>query len=227
MHARCDCAAARQNDQGGVAIKNLRIAAAALALLAFAASAVAASASGRDGVRDAVRATLTTSDDGPGRGRERNRRRGRHDGRHDHEHGDHKRREAGGDVRGPCDEAEHARDPRCAGSRRTLTVAASAAAAPAAAAPAGQTVRVVERSYSISLVPRPRAGRTTFVVSNASGDEHDFWLSGGGRTFRTRRLDGGGTARLTVVLKKGVRYRYFCAVGSHAEAGMSGSFVAR
>ena len=111
---------------------------------------------------------------------------------------------------------------RGAGSR---TVASAAPAVSAAAG--GQTIRVLERSYSISLSTRPRAGRATFVVRNGSGDEHDFWLTGGGRTFRTQPLDEGGTSRLTVVLKKGVRYRYFCAVGSHAEAGMSGSFVAR
>ncbi len=40
-------------------------------------------------------------------------------------------------------------------------------------------------------------------------------------------LAPGRSVRLTMTLKKGVRYRFWCAVGSHAKKGMSGSFVAR
>ena len=36
-----------------------------------------------------------------------------------------------------------------------------------------------------------------------------------------------GSAGLTATLKKGVRYSFWCAVGSHRSKGMSGSFVAR
>ena len=34
-------------------------------------------------------------------------------------------------------------------------------------------------------------------------------------------------ASLTATLRKGVRYSFWCAVGSHRSKGMSGSFVAR
>jgi hypothetical protein len=105
--------------------------------------------------------------------------------------------------------------------------AAGALALPALAAPAPQVVRVVERDYSIGLSPPPRAGRVTFVIRNAGGDPHDFWLRGGGQTVKTRVIARGGTAKLTVTLKKGVRYQFWCGVGSHAKKGMRGSFVAR
>ena len=108
-----------------------------------------------------------------------------------------------------------------------LLALAAALALPALAAPAPQIVRVTERDYSIALSAPPRAGKVTFVVRNAGGDPHDFWVRGGGRTFKSRPLASGGTARLTVSLKKGVRYQFWCGVGSHAKKGMRGSFVAR
>ena len=36
-----------------------------------------------------------------------------------------------------------------------------------------------------------------------------------------------GAATLTATLKKGVKYAFWCGVGSHRSKGMSGSFVAR
>jgi hypothetical protein len=108
----------------------------------------------------------------------------------------------------------------------TLAVATTIAV-PVLAAPNAQTVRVTEREYGISLSARPRAGAVTFVIRNAGDDAHDFWVRGGGRTLKTRVLGEGGTSRLTATLKRGVRYRFWCGVGSHASKGMSGSFVAR
>ena len=90
-----------------------------------------------------------------------------------------------------------------------------------------QTVRVNETSYRITLSARPKAGVVRFVIRNISDDDHDFWVRGGGRTFRSRMLGEGGNAVLTARLRKGVRYQYWCGVGSHASRGMRGSFVAR
>ena len=90
-----------------------------------------------------------------------------------------------------------------------------------------QTIGVTEVSYKIRLSAAPKAGTVKFVVRNASGDDHDFWVSGGGKTFRTRVLGEGRTASVTATLKKGVKYRYWCAVEDHRVEGMSGSVVAR
>jgi hypothetical protein len=100
-------------------------------------------------------------------------------------------------------------------------------AVPVLAAPNAQTIRVTESEYRIALSAKPKAGATTFVVRNAGDDDHDFWVRGGGKTWKTRVLGDGGTARLTAKLKKGVRYQFWCGVSDHAEEGMRGSFVAR
>ena len=108
------------------------------------------------------------------------------------------------------------------------SLAAVAALVPAAfSATNAQTVRVTETSYRIKLSAPPKAGTVRFVVRNASDDPHDFWLRGGGKTMKTRILGEGRAATITATLRKGVRYRYWCAIGSHRSKGMSGSFVAR
>ena len=113
--------------------------------------------------------------------------------------------------------------------RITITILAIAAAAvlalPTLAATQAQTIRVTETNYRIVLSAKPKAGPVTFVVRNASDDEHDFWIRGGGTTVKTRLLDPGQTARLSIRLKRGVRYRLWCA--PHAGKGMRATFVAR
>ena len=106
-------------------------------------------------------------------------------------------------------------------------VAAVSLAAVAQSAGVAQTVRVTEVSNAIRLSAKPKAGVVKFQVRNASDDGHDFWLKGGGKTWKTRVLGGGRTVSLTATLKKGVRYSYWCAVSDHREDGMSGSFVVR
>jgi hypothetical protein len=116
-----------------------------------------------------------------------------------------------------------------------LSLLAGLAAAAAFALPSlaageaqqAQTIRVTETSYRIKLSARPRAGVVRFVIRNASGDDHDFWVRGGGKTFKSRVLREGGSAVLVARLKRGVRYRFWCGVSDHAAEGMRGSFVAR
>ena len=107
------------------------------------------------------------------------------------------------------------------------TIAAAALVIPAMGSSAAQTVRVNEVDGRISLSARPRSGVVRFVVRNAGGDAHDFWVRGGGKRWKTRVLVPGRSATLTVTLKRGVRYTFWCGVSDHAEDGMRGSFVAR
>lgn len=113
--------------------------------------------------------------------------------------------------------------------RITITILALAVAAvlalPGLAATQAQTIRVTETNYRIVLSAKPKAGPVTFVVRNASDDEHDFWIRGGGKTVKTRLLDPGQSARLSLRLKRGVRYQLWCA--PHAGKGMRATFVAR
>jgi uncharacterized cupredoxin-like copper-binding protein len=106
-------------------------------------------------------------------------------------------------------------------------VAAVSLAAVAQSAPNAQTVRVTEVDYSIRLSAKPKPGAVKFVIRNAGDDGHDFWLKGGGKTWKTRVLGEGRSVSLTATLKKGVRYTFWCAVSDHREEGMSGSFIAR
>ena len=110
----------------------------------------------------------------------------------------------------------------------TVSLAAAAALAIVAqSATTAQTVRVTEIDYSIRLSVKPKPGTVKFVIRNAGDDGHDFWLKGGGKTWKTRVLGHSGTASLTAKLKKGVKYTYWCAVSDHASEGMRGSFIAR
>ena len=106
-------------------------------------------------------------------------------------------------------------------------VAAVSLAAVAQSATTSQTVRVTQVDYAFRLSAKPKPGVVKFVVRNAGDDGHDFWLKGGGKTWKTRVVGETGAATLTATLKKGVRYSFWCAVGSHRSKGMSGSFVAR
>jgi plastocyanin len=108
-----------------------------------------------------------------------------------------------------------------------MMIAAVSLAAVANSAGTAQTIRVTEVDYSIRLSVKPKPGTVKFLVRNASDDGHDFWLKGGGKTWRTRALGGGSSASLTAILKKGVRYSYWCSISDHRSEGMSGSFVAR
>ncbi len=120
-------------------------------------------------------------------------------------------------------------------TRMTIPIALAAAiaalaafAVPALATTTAQTVRVTETSYRIALSAKPKAGTVRFVIRNAADDDaHDLVLRGGGKTFRSRTLAPGAGASIVAKLRKGVRYTFWCSIGSHAEKGMRGSFVAR
>jgi hypothetical protein len=113
-------------------MRKFAVAGAALALLAggvaFAGTSAVLDDDTNRGVTTSAHTTTTTTtttrdkaDDRNrrGRGKGQKARRGRHDRRHD-DRFERRRgvREAGEDVRGPCDEAEHANDPRCTGAAR-------------------------------------------------------------------------------------------------------------
>lgn len=109
-----------------------------------------------------------------------------------------------------------------------LTLAIGASLVPlATGAPTAQTVRVNATSYKITLSAKPKAGTVRFVVRNVGDDEHDVWIRGGGRSARTPILAPGRSATITMKVKRGVIYRFWCSVDDHASKGMLGSFRAR
>ena len=116
---------------------------------------------------------------------------------------------------------------KTAGILFASAIAIVALAVPALGSGAAQTVRVSEVDGRISLSVRPKSGAVRFVVRNRGGEAHDFWVRGGGKTWKTRVMIPGRSATLAVRLKKGVRYSFWCGVSDHAEDGMRGSFRAR
>jgi plastocyanin len=85
----------------------------------------------------------------------------------------------------------------------------------------GQTVRAVEKEFSIELEGGNTldAGKYTFEVANEGEIGHDLAIEGDGVEEKTPVIEGGQTAELPVDLKAG-EYRFWCTVPGHAESGM-------
>jgi len=81
----------------------------------------------------------------------------------------------------------------------------------------GTTVQVQEKEFAIALsrhtVPH---GSVTFVVKNVGHTAHNLIVQGG---KATPNINPGGTAKLTVTLKKG-SYTLYCGVPGHRQLGM-------
>jgi uncharacterized cupredoxin-like copper-binding protein len=81
----------------------------------------------------------------------------------------------------------------------------------------GAVVRVQEKEFKIALSTRTvHAGMVTFVVKNAGKVAHNLTIQGG---KATPNIDGGGSAKLSVTLKKGT-YTLYCSVPGHRQLGM-------
>jgi uncharacterized cupredoxin-like copper-binding protein len=106
----------------------------------------------------------------------------------------------------------------------TTTVTLSAGSGQTQASPktttqaqAAQTVQVTEMEFRIALAGyKAKAGKFTFDVKNAGKIAHDLAIKGGPKT---KLIQPGGTAQLTVTLKPG-KYHLYCSVPGHEQAGM-------
>ena len=65
-------------------------------------------------------------------------------------------------------------------------------------------------------------GAVTFVVTNKGNAAHDFAIAG----KKTKQLKKNQSATLTVTLRKGKSYPYWCTLPGHKAAGMKGTFKA-
>jgi plastocyanin len=84
---------------------------------------------------------------------------------------------------------------------------------------AGATVAVTEDEFSIKPAEDSlEAGKTTFAVKNAGKIQHDLVVDGV-KGAKTKLIDGGGSAKLDATLKAG-KYKLFCSVPGHEQAGM-------
>jgi uncharacterized cupredoxin-like copper-binding protein len=102
-----------------------------------------------------------------------------------------------------------------------FVVGSSVAEAATARAAAGTTVTVtaVDFKFKLSATSAKAPGTVTFKVTNKGHTQHDFSID----KKTTKLLSPGGSATLTVTLKKG-SYSYECTVPGHAALGMKGTF---
>jgi Cupredoxin-like domain len=112
-----------------------------------------------------------------------------------------------------------------AGAALALVVAAAAAQPPRPTA-----VGVGEREWRIALYrSRVPTGRVRFNIHNFGEDGHDLAVrTRGGRVLgRVPEIEPGGTASLTVRLRRPGRYRVFCSLADHEARGMRATLRVR
>jgi uncharacterized cupredoxin-like copper-binding protein len=104
-------------------------------------------------------------------------------------------------------------------AQQTTTAATTTQATTTTAAkPAATKVPVSETEFKITLASTNfKAGETTFEAKNDGKIPHDLAIKGTGD--KTKLIQPGGTADLTVTLKPGT-YELYCTVPGHEAAGM-------
>ena len=86
------------------------------------------------------------------------------------------------------------------------------------AKPQASTVAVSETEFKITAATTSlKAGQVTFEVKNTGKIPHDLAIKQTGD--KTKLIQPGGSAKLTVTLKAG-RYELYCTVPGHEAAGM-------
>ena len=88
-------------------------------------------------------------------------------------------------------------------------------------APAGKTIAVTEKDFSITVAGAAgiKPGTYTFVVTNKGPSSHDLTVNGPGVPNQATPISGPGTQNLTVTLQNGT-YDLFCSVPGHKALGM-------
>lgn len=82
------------------------------------------------------------------------------------------------------------------------------------------TVVMKEFKFVLSRRSVPKGTTVVFKVVNRGKITHDFKIAG----KKTKNLNPGKSARLTVKFRKQGRYAYRCTIPGHAAAGMKGVF---
>ncbi len=86
------------------------------------------------------------------------------------------------------------------------------------------TVSASEFKFVLSKRSVPVGSKVIFTVINKGKISHDFRILGTSLTTRTKVLNPGQRATLTVTFKKKGRYTYICTLPGHVKLGMKGVF---
>jgi plastocyanin len=70
-------------------------------------------------------------------------------------------------------------------------------------------------------------GKVTIVMRNPKGNHfpHAIAVEGKGLEKKGKVVTAGGVSRVTLTLKKGRTYEFYCPVGKHKQAGMNGKIT--
>jgi uncharacterized cupredoxin-like copper-binding protein len=102
-------------------------------------------------------------------------------------------------------------------SATTTAATTTAATTSTATKPQATTDQASETEFKIALGSTElKAGKITFDVKNDGKIPHDLAVKGG---EKTKLIQPGGSAQLTVTLKPG-KYHLYCTVPGHEQAGM-------
>jgi plastocyanin len=116
------------------------------------------------------------------------------------------------------------RKSKLAAGAAILAVAAGGVATTAVSAAPNATYRLSADKSKLKFnksTVRAKAGKVTLRLSNPSSLPHNIGIKGKG-TGKT--VNKGGTSTFSATLKKGT-YTFYCGVGSHAKAGMTGKLI--
>ena len=75
---------------------------------------------------------------------------------------------------------------------------------------------------------RAKPGKVTIRLTNpsTSGKPHAVEIEGKGKEKASRVVNPGGTASVSLTLRKGT-YEFYCPVGNHKAGGMEGKLIVR
>jgi uncharacterized cupredoxin-like copper-binding protein len=112
--------------------------------------------------------------------------------------------------------------------RLTAVAALAAALAAPAAASAASPIKVKEKEFSISGVPKTlkHGVKYTFTLSNAGKYPHDLLFDGKKvhdvGVHNAHAVKPGGTASFSVTFPTAGKYEFYCAIKGHRAKGMQG-----
>jgi uncharacterized cupredoxin-like copper-binding protein len=102
-----------------------------------------------------------------------------------------------------------------------------AASSTSTGAPAGQTISLSEKEFSITprAIKVAKTGTYTFEVKNEGSITHALEVEGNGVEQKTGDISAGSSATLTVTLSKDGSYEVYCPIDGHRQSGMEASLT--
>ena len=111
--------------------------------------------------------------------------------------------------------------------KSTSSAAAAPPATTATPAAGGNSVAVSETEFKLTPAdPSVKSGKVTIVAKNDGKVVHAINVEGagaGGKDVRTASIAPGQSASLTVALKPGKTYQWYCPIDGHKGLGMKGT----